>query len=367
MADILSSNDQHLTTIKDLHNLPFVDVTLRLYDIACPIRENGNGGASFYMQFHYGGCSVSWGDKPEEREVATITSPFSGGSFIAFHGIDDPNSPGHRPFYFLPPDELFYKLAKAIGFDTDAAYAALLADPSTRIITVEERKEADLRNRPWMKPVEETDEEEDARYEQQEKDRIERMRQAQIARAQPDPAPKKYVPPDPTRSVLFPPDYGNNYYVLGYTHAEELPLPRIYYWNSDPPSGSLNVRKRRKKRVVKAHINRYYGQGPHYHVWLQEEEDMVWDGRIRDENNKVPVGWLQCSNSDKGNLHPSLSDSTILGFINTFRSYIEARIYLERIIKERFPRHKIEWEDYCNSNEGIEIRNRLKQARDGSE
>jgi hypothetical protein len=286
-----------MTQFKDVMKLPFIEVTLRLYDVDVPYEDDGNGRRTYFTTFQYSGCEVS----VNGEEIGNITSPMCGGAFVRLDG--------HR--YFLPPDDLFYAVADAIGFEIPEEIE--VEQPEEELDGTEGQDRESYRDTQDRENyiVDEEWEEED------EEEQV---------------------------GVYFPPDWTEapGRHIGG--HLKDIPEPHVYYW----PGADI-------KRKMTCRIMRFYGAGGrHYHVSVMQEDNPVWDGRECKYRPGEPQGWTVPWDRDfpgKGGTAWDLFRNEEVKSI--YRVRLQARQDIEAAVTKYYPDHELVWDDYTDDEEGM--------------
>lgn len=259
----------NMTVFKKVEKLPFIEITLKLYDVNEPTEEFEDGSKSYFATFAYSGSDVTVNDE----EIGRITSPVCGGAFV--------NIDGHR--YFLPPDDLWYAIANAIGFE-------MPEEKPTTFPEVEEELEE-----------EETEEEIEEIFE-----------------------------PEPKILESYPIDYESTSMRRG-GHIEDIPKPHIRKWPTSKQKRSITIR-----------IMRFDSMRKHYHVSINQESNPIWDATENEFDPGKPIGWTTAWDDLEGH---GLNEWELIdkepGFQHTYILKIEAEKAVEKIVKKYFPDHEI--------------------------
>ena len=297
--------------IEHLKNLPYIDVTVRLYNTAYP-KEIKGGVKSYFACFCFEGSTVS---NEKGQEVGSITSPMGGGTMLYYKGTGEDGQSKNR--WYLPPDDIWNQVREIIGFnipeDTGEPVYSKEEDEEERSDEEEIRLGTDrgmfLQQDLGIEDEEETTEEEDEDF----TDDV------------------MYKSPEVRKAVLGPkfpaypePDYlAYRHWMGGY--LKDIPLPHRRFWPGAP-----------RKKSVRIRIMRYYGQGPHYHTSLKEEHNPIWD--------TIEGTWRESWDDEEGR---GRDEWGIADWPNGLRSYQLTKIKIEEILAREFPPEKYEyvWDD----------------------
>lgn len=206
-----------------------------------------------------------------------------GGVYVSF-GDNDSN----RREFFIPPDDLVYITAQALGIDLP-----------------------DFVDRPSQ------DDTEDGCVVEVEDD---------------DTDEEEVIETD--RGHVFPVDYNRDGKITG-GYLEDIPEPHIRKWPGSPHKRELTVR-----------ITRYYYEGTHYYISIQEEENPLWNGTPYEHDESRPVGWVVAWDDKEAQGKTDFNFNTDTRF-----NYItEAKHAVDKIL-ENFPDHEVIYEEYLNDSD----------------
>lgn len=312
-----------MTIIPEMAKLPKIEITVPVYQISEPYEVNKKTGSkTYYYQFCYQGSDVNVEGKHSKYTIGAVVSPTSGGSFVRF---ETQLLGQERIEFFLTPDDLFYAIAKSAGIDLES-------------IEAEAQKIVDKKDEEWIldHPEGEKESEDEIESQNHEDENDYEEYEDEIV---------------DDRPVIYPPDFSKTESYKSGGYLKDIPEPHIWYFKDAP-----NPRKRK----VRVHIMRYYGQGPHYFVGMEQESDFIWDGRentFRDE----PEGWRRLWDAGKGldgwtfteGIDPDKDPDEYNKYSihREFNSYHEARVVIDNVMKKFFPNHEIDWDDYCEQFE----------------
>ncbi len=289
-------------------DLPYKDITVRLYNVGYPIKVEGSS-KHYFTTFRYGGSTVR---NDKGQEVGNVSSPFGGGMYLQFH-FTNPET-GHRDEWYLPPDDIWNLLREQVGFEIP-----------------DDTGEEIIEERPREKPKKALDYD---IFDDDDSDEVLEAKALAFRNAHPEEFEEddlmkqdlEYSIEDSmAQDVTLPPDFSRGATTFG-GHLKDIPLPHVRYW-----PGSF------KKKEVRIRIMRYYGAGGvHYYASLQEDSNPIW--------NSAEGYWQEAWDDLEGK---GRDEWGIDDWPNRLRSYQLTKLKIQEILAREFPPEAYEyvWDD----------------------
>jgi len=289
-----------MSQYKELDNLPYIDLTVRLYETSETYQSDEDGTKYYFATFRYGGYDVIINDE----SVGSVNPGIEGGLYVR---VDN------REFY-LPPDDIWHLIQEKIGF--------ILPEESN--ISSEEESDKEV----------EAIEEETENINDVSKDEIGQGEEIYNENL-----------------MIFPVDYDADFSGIYGGNLKDIPEPRYWYW----PNG-------KQEREVTMKIMSYAGSGgKHYYIDITEQQNYIWDGKENEYKPGIPNGWIRLWERGKEtgeglkefDFYDESKDYIQLHNVShpkdsafRFDFYTDAKGFCLYIYEKYFSNHKLIWEDY---------------------